>query len=349
MIRDSVVHEVDVARFLLDEEITSVQVLQGVATSASPQGTSDPMVVIFETASGRIVTDEIFVRTGVAYEVRTEVVGETGSAMIGLDQNLVRTGPDGRRGGQVTPGFVERFGQAYDTELQRWVGRRVRGTIDGPGVWDGYAAVAVCEAGVKAVQTGEKVPVVLQPRPRRSRRPGRHRAGHHRARPDREPAVKLALDPQMFFATSSVYELPDVAASLGYAWIELSPKDDFIPFFRHPRIDDAGVRRLKKVAADAGVGIASIIPLNRLVRARARTSARRPCGRGSGRSRSPSTSRSTSSTPSSTGVPRTRRPRRRCSCGRWTSCCRSSSARASGSSSSRTPTTSSRTASTRSG
>lgn len=75
--------------------------------------------------------------------------------------------------------------------------------------------------------------------------------------------MKLALDPQMFFATSSVFELPDVAASLGYAWIELSPKDDFIPFFRHPRIDDAGVRRLKKVAADAGVGFASLIPLNR--------------------------------------------------------------------------------------
>ena len=75
--------------------------------------------------------------------------------------------------------------------------------------------------------------------------------------------MKLALDPQMFFAESSVYELPDVAAGLGYAWLELSPKDDFIPFFRHPRIDDAGVRRLKKAAADAGVGIASIIPLNR--------------------------------------------------------------------------------------
>jgi len=73
--------------------------------------------------------------------------------------------------------------------------------------------------------------------------------------------VRLALDPQMFYATSSVFALPDVAADL--AWIELSPKDDFIPFFRHPRIDDAGVRRLKKVAADAGVGIASIIPLNR--------------------------------------------------------------------------------------
>jgi myo-inositol 2-dehydrogenase / D-chiro-inositol 1-dehydrogenase len=165
MVRDSVVHEVDVARFLLDEEITSVQVLRGVATSAAPEGTSDPMIVVFETESGRLVTDEIYVRTGVAYEVRTEVVGESGTATIGLDQNLVRTGTDGRWGGQITPGFVERFGQAYDTELQRWVAAAKQGTIDGPGVWDGYAAVAVCEAGVKAVQTGEKVPVVLKAKP----------------------------------------------------------------------------------------------------------------------------------------------------------------------------------------
>ena len=165
MMRDSVVHEVDVARFLLDEEITSVQVLRGAATKAAPAGTSDPMIVVFETESGRLVTDEIYVRTGVAYEVRTEVVGEQGSVMIGLDQNLVRTSTDGRRGGVITPGFVERFGQAYDTELQRWVAAAQRGTIDGPGVWDGYAAVAVCEAGVQAVRNGDKVPVVLKEKP----------------------------------------------------------------------------------------------------------------------------------------------------------------------------------------
>jgi myo-inositol catabolism protein IolH len=69
------------------------------------------------------------------------------------------------------------------------------------------------------------------------------------------------LDPQMFYATSSVYELPDIVASLGYDWIELSPKADFVPFFRYPRIDDAGVRKLKKIASDAGVGFASVLPL----------------------------------------------------------------------------------------
>ena len=114
MIRDSVVHEVDAARFLLDEELTSVQVIKGAATSVAPAGTADPMLVIFETESGRIVTDEIYVRTQVGYEVRTEVVGERGSATIGLDQNVQVKSADGRWGGRLTPSFVERFGAAYD-------------------------------------------------------------------------------------------------------------------------------------------------------------------------------------------------------------------------------------------
>ena len=52
MIRDSVVHEVDVIRFLLDEEITSVQVIKGLASSRAPSGVHDPMLVIFETDLG---------------------------------------------------------------------------------------------------------------------------------------------------------------------------------------------------------------------------------------------------------------------------------------------------------
>ena len=75
--------------------------------------------------------------------------------------------------------------------------------------------------------------------------------------------MKLALDPQMFYSTSSVHELPDIVAGLGYQWMELSPKGDFIPFFRYPRIDDAGVKKLKKIASDAGVGIASVLPVLR--------------------------------------------------------------------------------------
>src|SRR4051794_4642118 len=90
MINDSVVHEVDVARFLLDEEIAAVTVLRPKASRHAQGGQSDPLLVLFEMASGRIVDVECFVTTGVAYEVRTEVVAEDGSAMIGLDAGLVR-------------------------------------------------------------------------------------------------------------------------------------------------------------------------------------------------------------------------------------------------------------------
>ena len=89
MIRDSVVHEADSARFLLGEEITAVSVVRGRPTGSAPAGVSDPMLVLFEAESGALVTIEIFVRTGIAYEVRTEVVAERGSALIGLDQNVV--------------------------------------------------------------------------------------------------------------------------------------------------------------------------------------------------------------------------------------------------------------------
>jgi myo-inositol 2-dehydrogenase/D-chiro-inositol 1-dehydrogenase len=171
MITDSVVHEVDVARFLLGEEITAVQVHRPTATRSAPAGVSDPMIVIFSTESGRLVTVEIFVRSRVGYEVRTEVVGESGSTMFGLDQHgITKTvGPDGaaRWGGAVPPGFVERFATAYDIELQHWVDAARRGTIDGPGSWDGYAAAAVCAAGVEAVRTGAVVPVELGDRPTR--------------------------------------------------------------------------------------------------------------------------------------------------------------------------------------
>jgi myo-inositol catabolism protein IolH len=75
--------------------------------------------------------------------------------------------------------------------------------------------------------------------------------------------VKLALDPQMFYATHSVLELPDVVARMGYKYLELSPKADFVPFFSYPRADDATVVALRKRAADAGVAIASVLPVLR--------------------------------------------------------------------------------------
>ena len=166
VVRDSLVHEVDVTRFLFDEEIVSIQVVKPAANPGAPQGLADPQIAILRTASGRHVDVELFVTTGVAYEVRTEVVAEHGSAMIGLDVGLVRKSAPGSWGGRITPGFRERFGQAYDTEIQRWVdavhrGRSTGDFTDGPTAWDGYAASAVCEAGVESLESGRPVEVKM--------------------------------------------------------------------------------------------------------------------------------------------------------------------------------------------
>jgi len=74
--------------------------------------------------------------------------------------------------------------------------------------------------------------------------------------------VKIALDPYMLRGVP-LLSLPRLVASLGYEYIEMSPRDDFLPFFRHPRIDDAGVAAFKRALADAGVRVSSVLPLYR--------------------------------------------------------------------------------------
>lgn len=72
--------------------------------------------------------------------------------------------------------------------------------------------------------------------------------------------MKLSLDPYMFRHVP-LLELPRLVAELGYEWLELSPRDDFTPFFNHPRVNDATVAAFKRELAVAGVGISSVLPL----------------------------------------------------------------------------------------
>ncbi len=74
--------------------------------------------------------------------------------------------------------------------------------------------------------------------------------------------MKLALDPYMF-RTTPLLELPGLVADLGYRYIEMSPREDFIPFFLHPRIDRAGVSAFKDALRAADVEVSSVLPLFR--------------------------------------------------------------------------------------
>lgn len=75
--------------------------------------------------------------------------------------------------------------------------------------------------------------------------------------------VKIALDPTPFHHSHSLMEFPRVAAEAGYEWLQLTPHPDMIPFFNHPKADDDLVKQFKKACKDAGVGIASTLPVLR--------------------------------------------------------------------------------------
>ncbi|HEX2705156.1 MAG TPA: Gfo/Idh/MocA family oxidoreductase, partial [Candidatus Lustribacter sp.] len=83
IVRDSMVHEVDVARFLFGEEITEITVLSPAPATAAADGVVDPQVSIFRMAGGAIVTNEVFVKNQVGYEVRCEAVADKGTIMAG--------------------------------------------------------------------------------------------------------------------------------------------------------------------------------------------------------------------------------------------------------------------------
>lgn len=163
IVRDSLVHEVDVCRWLFGEEITEIAVLAPAPSGLGAEGVRDPQIAIFTMAGGGIATTEVFVNCQVGYEVRCEAVAEKGNATIGLGQSVfVRS--HGRYGGEIPDDFRFRFGRAYDLEVQSWVDASRRGEVVGPTSWDGYAASAVCEAGVEALESGQRVTVALADR-----------------------------------------------------------------------------------------------------------------------------------------------------------------------------------------
>jgi myo-inositol 2-dehydrogenase/D-chiro-inositol 1-dehydrogenase len=151
-ITDSVVHEVDVARWLLGEEIAAVTVVAGRPTRNAPAGVRDPQLVLLETASGVVVDVESFLRAQYGYDVRCEVVGESGTLALSVPASIPR-------------GFEDRFAPAYRDELRAWVSAVRDGVPAGAGAWDGYAASAVTEACVRSARTGLRTEVRVEAEP----------------------------------------------------------------------------------------------------------------------------------------------------------------------------------------
>ena len=167
IVRDSLVHEVDCARWLLGEEIVSIQVISPTPTRHALDGVVDPQVSIFRMASGAVVTNEVFVNSSTGYEVRVEAVGEDGSAIIGRPWGEMYTttaghdGAAGTWGGPIVPDYRVRFERAYDLEVQAWVDASLRGEVVGATSRDGWISTLVCSAGMESLASGRPVDVAL--------------------------------------------------------------------------------------------------------------------------------------------------------------------------------------------
>lgn len=164
LISGSAVHEIDIARWLLGEELTAVTV-HTPRRAAGATGTQDPLFLVFESLSGVLVDVEVFANAGYGYDVRAELVADHGT--VSLDSppptavrstgGVVRAVPADWRG---------RFAEAYRRELQDWVAAVGAGTLPATAsAWDGYVATEVAQAGIRALETGQRESVALREKP----------------------------------------------------------------------------------------------------------------------------------------------------------------------------------------
>ena len=161
---DTAVHDFDVTRWLLGEELTAIRVLAAKPNSLGGD-LQDPLLMVVETESGVLVNVETSVNIRYGYDIRGEVVGESGTAAL-ADRGLVVLRSANQAGVSVAGDWRERFIAAYDVEFQEWINALDAGEgATGPSAWDGYAAQMVCDAGVEALYSGERVEIDLGDKP----------------------------------------------------------------------------------------------------------------------------------------------------------------------------------------
>lgn len=163
-ITDTVIHEIDVLRWLLDDDYASVQVVYPKKTRNASSHLADPQIILMETAKGVRIDVEVFVNCQYGYDIQCEVVGETGIARL-PEPSAVPMRSQARHSVAILTDWKQRFIDAYDVELQGFIDAVRQGEVGGPSAWDGYAAAVTADACVLAQKTGDIVPVRMAPRP----------------------------------------------------------------------------------------------------------------------------------------------------------------------------------------
>jgi myo-inositol 2-dehydrogenase/D-chiro-inositol 1-dehydrogenase len=161
--RDMTIHDFDVARWLLGEEVEAVQAAASVLVDPEigRRGDFDSVNVILTTAGGRQCTITNSRRATYGYDQRIEVLGSKGvvAAENTRQANIEVATADGFTRPPLLDFFMSRYTAAYAAEIAAFVAALRDGTPPPTTGHDGLMALALADAALKSVAEGRVVRV----------------------------------------------------------------------------------------------------------------------------------------------------------------------------------------------
>jgi myo-inositol 2-dehydrogenase/D-chiro-inositol 1-dehydrogenase len=159
--RDMTIHDFDMARFLLGEEITEVSAMAAVLVDPAigKAGDFDSVQVMLKTASGKMAVISNSRRATYGYDQRIEVHGSKGLASAENQRPVsieVATGAGYTRP-PLHDFFMTRYTEAYAAEIAAFIQAVSGKGRAAPSGEDGLAALALSEAALKSVAEGRSV------------------------------------------------------------------------------------------------------------------------------------------------------------------------------------------------
>ena len=161
--RDMTIHDFDMARFLLGEEITDVSAMASVLVDPEigMAGDFDSVQVMLKTASGKQAMISNSRRATYGYDQRIEVHGALG-AVSAENQRPVMIEVATAAGYTRPPlhdFFMTRYTEAYAAEIAAFIAVLGGAGVASPSGEDGLAALALAEAALRSVAEGRVVRV----------------------------------------------------------------------------------------------------------------------------------------------------------------------------------------------
>ncbi|ABD54333.1 inositol 2-dehydrogenase [Jannaschia sp. CCS1] len=161
LFRDMMIHDFDMARFLMGEEFTTLSAVGSclVNPEIGEAGDVDTAAVTLTTASGRICQISNSRRASYGYDQRIEVHGSKGMLRA---ENILETSveiatADGFQRAPTMNFFLERYEAAYTAEMKAFTDCVLTGTKPTPSIEDGLQAQILADAATLSQQTGQPV------------------------------------------------------------------------------------------------------------------------------------------------------------------------------------------------